>query len=68
MLNPNLVVIAPSCWRRNVGLPRRGICIRAVRHVFNREDETEESVEEDGPSHLCRAAVESQRLEGGAEF
>jgi hypothetical protein len=52
MLKRNLLVIAQSRMRRNVGLPRRGICIRTVHHVYNPKDETEEVGDADGSSHV----------------
>ena len=52
MPKQNLPVIAQKYMRRNVGLPRRGICIRAVHHVFNPESETEETIDWDGLPHV----------------
>ncbi len=59
MLRIKLLLIAPNRMRRSAGLPRRGICIRAVHHVFNPESETEETIDEDGPGHLRRRSTES---------
>lgn len=54
MLKRNLLAVAQRRMRRNVGLPRRGICIRAVHHVFNPEGETEETSDWDGASRVRR--------------
>jgi hypothetical protein len=58
MLRINLLMIVQKRMRRNTGLPRRGICIRAVHHVFNPESEAEEAIDGDGPPHLRRTCVE----------
>ena len=57
----NLLVIVQKRMRRNVGLPRRGICIRAVHHVFTHESETEETNDWDGTSHVRRTCVSPHR-------
>lgn len=62
MLERNLLAVVQIRLRRNVGLPRRGICIRAVHHVFNPEDETEEAADSDGIAHVRRTCSESQSL------
>lgn len=62
MLERNMSVVAQMRLRRNVGLPRRGICIRSVHHVFNPEGETEEADDRDGISHVRQTCSEFQSL------
>lgn len=64
MLDQNLLAIAQKRVRWNAGLPRRGICIRAVHHVFTSESEVEETNDWDETSHVRRTCVEFLPLPG----
>lgn len=59
MSERDLLSVARKRMRRYAGLPRRGICVRAVHHIFNPESDTEEADDGDPLPRVRRTQAES---------